>query len=195
MLLTTLIGLMLLSGMVVALQVRTQAGVRVLARLEARHVEAMAVTAILARTAAGLAGRGPAHPLRGIATEESFAGRTFAVRLTDVEGLVDLYLAPPEVLALLGVPDIDLAAAREAALAPLVPGERFATKVQLLARLGLDAQTRAAVAGLTTQSARTGEINPTLAPDSIQAISRSLEAVDLAAGQSAEVDIRPLSVR
>ena len=213
-LLTTLLALMLLSGMVVGLQVRTQASVRVLARIEARHVQAMAETAVLARVAAGLAGRGPAPALRGVPVKDSFAGRGFTLRLTDVEGLVDLYLAPPEVLALLPVPQgdggpgdgqgdetggadpvIDLAAARDAALAGLVPGERFAAKVQTLARLGLDAPARAALAPLVTQSARTGEINPQVAPDSLQASSRRVAALDIAQGQAAEVEMRPLTGR
>ncbi|SHE53841.1 hypothetical protein SAMN05444339_101658 [Loktanella atrilutea] len=188
-LLTTLIGLMLLSSMVVTLQVRTQAAVQVLARLESRHVDAMATTAILRRLTARLDGNGPRPPLDGTVRQEIFAGRSFDVRLTDVEGLIDLYLAPEEVLALLPVPALQVIAMRESALATVPAGMRFLTINQTMARFGFDAATRQAIMPLVTQDARTGQINPALAPESIRAESRRTEAQDVASGQSATVAI------
>lgn len=181
---------MLLSGMVVTLQVRTHATVRVLARLESRHVDAMAETAILARLAARLDGRGVRPPLDGTVRPEVFAGRSYDVQLTDVEGLIDLYLAPQEVLALLPFPAADVVAMRDAALAALPEGERFLTTEQTLVRYGFDREARQIIRPLVTQTARTGQINPSVAPESIRAESRRVDAQDVASGLTAEVTIR-----
>ncbi|MBU2359748.1 MAG: hypothetical protein KKB02_12580 [Alphaproteobacteria bacterium] len=187
-LITTLVGLILLSGMVVTLQVRTLASVKVLARLDSRHVDAMAETAIRARLAARLDSARP-PPLNGTVTQDVFAGRTYRVRLTDVEGLVDLYLAPPEVLGLLPFPAEQVVQMREVALASLTAGERFLTVNQTLVRFGFDRASRLTLAPLVTQSARTGQINPAMAPESIQAKSRLLDAQDVASGLTAEVAV------
>ena len=187
-LVTTLVGLILLSGMVVTLQVRTVASVKVLARLESLHVDAMAETAIRARLVARLDGVRP-PPLNGTVSQDVFAGRTYGVRMTDVEGLVDLYLAPPEVLALLPFPAEQVVRMRDLALASLPAGERFLTVDQTLVRFGFDRPSHVTVGQLVTQSARTGQINPAMAPESIQAKSRLLDAQDVASGLTAEVDV------
>jgi hypothetical protein len=188
-LLTTLVGLMLLSGMVVTLQVRTHAIVRVLARIESRHVDAMAETAIMARLSARLDELGPRPSLDGTVQSEVFAGRRYDMRLTDVEGLIDLYLAPQEVLALLPYPAADIVAMRDAALGTLPAGERFLTIDQTLVRYGFDSEARQIIAPLVTQTARTGQINPSFAPEPIRAESRQINAQDVAGGLSAEVAI------
>ena len=56
------------------------------------------------------------------------------------------------------------------ALSALVPGARFASEEQTLARLGFGAAERARLAPLVTQRARTGEVNPALAPPELRRV-------------------------
>lgn len=89
------------------------------------------------------------------------------VRLNDVDGLIDLYYAPKQLLAVL--PDGGkLAAGRDAVLAQLQPGERFLGVEATLAGFGLTLEERRSLEGLVTQSGAPGVWNLVNRPDSLQ---------------------------
>ncbi len=103
-------------------------------------------------------------------------GLRYAVRVNDVAGLVDLYQAPPAVLALLGAPGRRITERRAVLKARLPPGAEYADTVQTLTRLGLDAAERAELAGLVTQDGRRRRINSDVAPDGIRRAAAGLPA-------------------
>jgi hypothetical protein len=85
------------------------------------------------------------------------------VRVQDVEGQVDLYLAAPDLLAVLPIDAAATVTARDRALGRLQPGARFPTLAMTLAQFGIEPQ---AVKGLVTQSSRSGALRiATMAPD------------------------------
>lgn len=186
---------MLVAGLAATLVARGVAQATVLGRIEEAHRIAVGRMSVAARVAARLAeGGAAATPTDGTPIRLAQDGHDWEARLLDVEGLVDLYLAPPEVLALLA-DDGDgegLARRREAALAGLAAGAKFSSEVQTLARLGFDAAERVRLAPLATQRARTGEINPDLAPAELRRAAGALLQVDTAGGDLAELTIRPL---
>lgn len=197
----TLAGVLLLASMALLLQSRGAATARVLAGIERHHREALdeagaleVVRALLASSAPGDIARSDLPRLDGSPFVLPLNGTSWEVRATDVEGLIDLYLSPPEVLALLPAEAAGIDARRAALLEGLPPGTRFPSEAQTLARLGFDAAARARLAPLVTQMARTGEINPDLAPASIRAAAATLAGADRAAGQTAEIDLRKRAI-
>jgi hypothetical protein len=74
-------------------------------------------------------------------------------------------------------------------LASLTPGTRHLSKAQTMAALGLDPATRERLAPFVTQRARTGEINPDLAPPELATDARLLSERDIAGGDLAEVTL------
>jgi hypothetical protein len=184
---------MLVAGLALTLRAQALATQAVLGRIEETQRLTAAKLSVAARVRALLDAGGPAAPRAdGQPLRFSQDGRDWEVRLTDVEGLVDLYLAPEDVLALLTGDGRDLGRRRSAALAPLPPGARFASEDQTLARFGFDAADRARLAPLATQRARTGEINLAVAPAELQATAGLLARRDTAAGDLAELSIRLL---
>ncbi len=146
---------------------------------------ALAEISVLSRVRSGDA------PDSGTPTRFEHDGFIFEVRATDVEGLVDLYLAPENVLRLLPVEGA-VVARRNAMLSRLSPGDRYLSEIQTLAAMGLHAADRARLAPLVTQRARTGEINPRLAPPEIRTEAQLLSEQDIAGGDLAEVTLRLL---
>ncbi|MGR3738452.1 MAG: hypothetical protein ACU0B9_07585 [Limimaricola soesokkakensis] len=195
-LLATLLGVMLVAASAVGLQLRGASNAKVLAALERRHVTALDTASIRellrARLSAAEARAGDLPPRDGSPVTLAYRGVEWEVRLNDIDGLVDLYLAPPEVLALLPIDGAELYRRREAMQTSLPPGTRYASERQTLARLGYDAATRAELYPLVTQVARTGGINPDIAPDALREKALRLQALDRAAGQAAELRIRRL---
>lgn len=195
MLLATLLGVMLVAASAVGLQLRGASNAKVLAALERRHVAALDTASIREMLRAGLSAAEPGldlPPRDGRPFTLAYRGAEWVVRLNDIDGLVDIYLAPPEVLNLLPVDGAELYRQREALRASLRLGARYASEQQTLARLGYDAATRAELYPLVTQAARTGGINPDLAPDVLRERSLRLQARDRAAGQAAELRIHRL---
>lgn len=196
MLLATLLGVMLVAASAVGLQLRGASNAKVLAALERRHVTALDTASIRellrARLSPAEARAGDLPPRDGSPVTLAYRGYEWEVRLNDIDGLVDLYLAPPEVLALLPVDGAELYHRREAMRASLPPGTRYTSERQTLARLGYDAATRAELYPLVTQLARTGGINPDIAPDALREKALRLQALDRAGGQAAELRIRRL---
>ena len=151
-LLPTLGALLLLAALILMLQSRSQSNLRLLARLTADLEDQVSKDALHDRLrvliAEGMAGsKTPA--LDGTPFTLTQSGETWEIRLQDVEGLVDLYLAAPNLLARLPADT----SRRSSALADLPPGQRYPTLAMTLARFEIDAD---AVAGMVTQSARTG---------------------------------------
>ncbi|CAN1484508.1 hypothetical protein MCELHM10_00004 [Paracoccaceae bacterium] len=151
-LLPTLAALLLLAALVVLLQSRSQSNLRLLSRLTADLEDQLAKDALYDRLrtpiAEGMAG-GKTPALDGTPFILSQNGRTWEVRLQDVEGLVDLYLAAPDLLSRLPADTTH----RSAGLTDLPPGQRYPVLPMTLAQFGIDA---AAVEGLVTQSGQTG---------------------------------------
>lgn len=198
-LLATLGGVLMLASMALALEARGAATRKVLAGLERSHRDAVDAASAreLLRGVLAEARRGTVpHPelsrLDGTPFELALDGRLWEARVNDVDGLVDLYLAPPEVLALLPADAGEILRRRQALLAELPPGARLSSETQLLARLGFDAAERDRLGPLVTQLARTGQVNPDLAPAAIRAAAAALPGADLAAGRTAEISLRRL---
>lgn len=61
-----------------------------------------------------------------------------------------------------------------------------------MAALGLDPATRERLAPFVTQRARTGEINPDLAPSELAAEARLIAEIDIAGGDLAEITVHRL---
>jgi hypothetical protein len=120
-------------------------------------------------------------------------GWRWQVRVSDVEGLVDLYTAPAPVLGLLpGMDGPAMASAQRKMLTALEPGTRHLSAAQTMAAMGLDPATRERLAPFVTQRARTGEINADLAPPELAADARLLAERDIAGGDLAEITLRRL---
>jgi len=193
-LLVVLAGVVLIAALAGSLRARAGATSAVLARLADTHHVTLAESAVIARLRAEW-GQPSAAIRRADGTPIVLMqdGIQWELRVSDVEGLVDLYAAPPEALGLLpGVSPNDIAAAQARMIAQLAPGDRHLSVRQTMAAMGLDAATRARLAPLVTQRARTGEINPALAPPELRAAALMISAQDIAGGDLAQISARRL---
>lgn len=181
MLLPVLAGVILVAALGGVLRARSLAASATLVRLAEVHRLAVAEMSVAALARSG----GVAAD--GAAVEVERDGHRFEVRVTDVEGLVDLYLAPDRVLRLLE--DVE-PEARARMLAELGPGERHLSEERTLAAMGLDAARREQLAPFVTQRARTGEINPSLAPPELARAAGAATDRDIAGGDLAEITVR-----
>jgi hypothetical protein len=134
------------------LQSRSQSNLRLLSRLTAELEARPATDAIYDRLRPMVADAmartgGPA--VDGTPFTLTQNGDTYEIRVQDVEGLIDVYLAAPDLLSRLPTDT----SARSAALADLPPGQRYPVLPMTLARFGIDA---GATLGLVTQSGQTG---------------------------------------
>lgn len=185
--LAVLAGVVLIAALAGTLRARAGATNAVLGRLAEGHRAALAEMSVVQRARAG------AVRADGAAVVLTRDGYRFEVRVADVEGLVDLYLAPGPVLGLLpGVNMGQVAVARARMLAGLQPGDRYLSETQTLAVMGFDAGERARLLPFVTQRARTGEINPDLAPPEVQGPARLLAETDIAGGDLAKLSVRRL---
>jgi hypothetical protein len=167
--LATLAAVLLLAVLTLTLQTRTEADLRLLARLtddlEARAAKDSLTDRLRAHLAAAMTGApNAALKLDGTPLILTEAGRDWEVRVQDVEGLVDLYLAPPDLLALLPIDPQATAAARTRELEKLPPGARFPVLPMTATRFGIDPTT---VEGLISQSSTTGMLRLRTAPDAL----------------------------
>ena len=168
--LATLAGVLLLAVLTLTLQTRTAADLRVLARLtqdlETQTAEDSLTDRLRTPLAAALTGDpSPTLKLDGTPLILTEAGRDWEVRVQDVEGQVDLYLASPALLALLPLDPQSTAAARTQELATLPPGARFPVLPMTAARIGLDASQ---LDGLITQSSSTGMLRLRTTPEGLR---------------------------
>lgn len=153
-----LVALVLLAALTLTLQARTTSDGRILARLSKEIEAAVARDTILSelripllRALTGDTDTGLS--LDGAAMIVSYGDREWELRLQDVEGLVDIYLAPQEQLELLPVDGPAILAARERVRSELPPASRFPVLPMSAAQFGLDASQ---MEGLITQSGSTG---------------------------------------
>jgi hypothetical protein len=194
-LIVVLVGVLLIAALAGTMRATASATVAVLARFHEGHRLALAEDSVMALVRADMASATSGRP-QGTAPDPAVIERDgwqWQVQVSDVEGLVDLYAAPPAVLALL--PDVDhgaVLAARDRLMTDLDAGTQLLTKDQTMAALGLDPATRDRLAPLVTQRARTGEINPDLAPPDLAADARLIAEIDIAGGDLAEVTVRRL---
>jgi hypothetical protein len=191
-LLAVLAGVVLIAALAGTLRARAGATSAALARLVETHRVALAEAAVIAQVRA--AWGQPTAAIRradGTPVVVTRDGMRWEVRVSDVEGLVDLYAAPLPVLGLLpGVSVGELASGRIRMIAGLAPGDRYGSVVQTMAAMGLDAGTRARLMPLVTQRARTGEINPDLAPPELRGEALMLAEQDIAGGDLAQISAR-----
>ncbi len=191
-LLAVLAGVMLIAALAGTLRARAGATSAALARLADTHRGALAEASVIAQVRA--AWGQPTAAIRradGTPVVITHDGMRWEIRVTDVEGLVDLYAAPMPVLGLLpGVSAGDLASGRIRMIAGLAPGDRHGSVVQTMAAMGMDAGERARLMPLVTQRARTGEINPTLAPPELRGAALMLSEQDIAGGDLAQISVR-----
>lgn len=191
-LVAVLAGVVLIAALAGTLRARAGATSAVLARLAETHRVALAESAVIAQVQA--AWGQPTAAIRradGTPVVMTHDGMRWEVRVSDVEGLVDLYAAPLPVLGLLpGASAAQLGSARTRMIAGLAPGDRHLSVVQTMAAMGLDAGLRERLLPLVTQRARTGEINPALAPPELRGNALILAEQDIAGGDLAQISAR-----
>lgn len=186
-LLAVLAGVVLIAALAGTLRARAGATQAALVRLTESHRVALAEVSVIQRVRAEWA-QPTLAPRRadGAPLVVERDGMRWEVRISDVEGLVDLYLAPGPVLALAGLS----VGARDAMQARLTPGDRYLTAAQTLAAMGVAADDRARLLPLVTQRSRTGEINPDLTPPEFRSGAALLSETDIAGGDLAQITAR-----
>lgn len=193
MLLSTLITVLLVTAVATVLQQRVQSNVRVMARLEHvydatpghdavfERLRGLIADAMLSDTAS------VERPvLDGTLFRMLQGSQDWDVRVQDVQGVVDVYLAPPELLALLPINVGAFTKAREVALSRLPRGARFPTIESSLAQFGVNPQD---VRGLVTQSASTVGLRITEAAVPLRTDAARLSPSLLITGQVQRVHI------
>ena len=161
-LLTTLISVLLLAALTAMVQAQEQANVKSMASLAKSIRDGVAKDSVHERLR-GLIAIAMSSELwtSGVPRFDSTplvlaeGGHDWEVRVQDVEGLVDIYLAPPEVLAFLPIDVTAFVAERERVRQELGPSERFPTLESTLTRLG---QANKTTSDLVTQSSQTGAL-------------------------------------
>lgn len=191
---TVLAGVLLIAALASLLQTRAAAVIGVLGRFEDAHRLTLAELSVNARIRMVWAGPGDTgRRADGSPVVFRRDGWAWEARVTDVEGLVDLYASSGEVMGLLpGQDAAGMLDRRAAAFASLPIGNRWVTEAQTLARFGFSAEEREQLAPLVTQRARTGAINPDLAPRELATGARTIAEQDIAGGDLAEISIRRL---
>jgi hypothetical protein len=170
--LAALAAILLLAVLTLTLQTRTQADLRLLARLtddlETRAAKDSLHARLRPLIAEAMAGTSDA-PLKLDSTPLILneAGRDWEIRVQDVEGQIDLYLAPPDLFGLLAVPP-ETTTLRATELAELPPGSRFPVLPMTAASFNLDA---AQLNGLITQSSTTGMLRLRTRPEALRMAS------------------------
>ena len=176
-LLTTMILILLVASVIALTQARAQASRLAFARLERSQTDALADIAVRERLRPIVADiltapdpKAVKLPLNGTPFDMRGDGYKAEVRLNDVDGLIDLYFAPKELLAVL--PDGEkLTAGRDVALAKIQSGERFLVVEATLAGFGLGLEARQALEGLVTQSGVPGVWNLANSPRDLRGMA------------------------
>lgn len=195
-LLSTLVSVLLLAALIGVVQHRSQSNLLVLSRLERLHHDAPQRDAAFERFRGIIADAmaletAPASGLRLDGSPFAIAqgGTTWSAAVVDVEGLVDVYLAPPEVLSLLPFGSSILREARQAASDGPPVGHRYPSLATSLSRFGLDATERQALDRLTTQSATNGRIRTANTPAQLRQSAERLNPAFRIDGQVRQVRI------
>jgi hypothetical protein len=188
-LLSTLITVLLLATLAAALQQRAQNNIRVMARLESAYSAVPERDAVFERlrglVADAMMSDAPSAmvpALNGAPFRIAQGARDWEVRVQDVQGIVDIYLAPPEVIGLLpGDADAFIKA-----LDSLPLGARFPTVESSLAQFGVDPRE---VTGLATQSATAVGLRITQVPQDIRVAAEKLSPSAHISGQVQVVQV------
>jgi len=167
--LATLAAVLLLAVLTLTLQTRTAADLRLLSRLTADLETGAAKDSLYDRLRPLIAEAMAGTPDAALTLDSTppiltELGRDWEIRVQDVEGQVDLYLAPPDLLGILSVPT-ETSPLRSEALAQLPPGARFPVLPMTAARFGLDA---ARLEGLITQNSTTGMLRLRTSPEALR---------------------------
>lgn len=194
--LATLAAVLLLAVLTLTLQTRTQIDLRLLARLtqdlEIQTAKDSLTDRLRTPLAAALTGDpSAALKLDGTPLVLTEAGRDWEVRIQDVEGQVDLYLASPEILALLPLDPAVTAATRTRELAALPPGARFPVLPMTAARFGVDP---AIALGHITQSSTTGMLRLRSAPEALRGNNLLPGPREGEQVMTVTISIRPVSI-
>jgi hypothetical protein len=171
-LLTTLLGLLVFASLLIALQKLSTANSMALAQLADRIEEDIARASLYERlrgpVADAMSGQTETRvPLNGSEVLFEEAGRTWAVRVQDVEGLVDVYLSSSDLIGRVFPILRGFEANRTRALRELAPGERYPHLSSSLARFGvLDPS----IMEFTTQLGQHGELRTANMPEELKGL-------------------------
>ena len=193
--LATLAAVLLLAVLTLTLQTRTAADLRLLARLtddlETQAAKDSLTDRLRTPLAAALTGDPSATlKLDGTPLILTDAGRDWELRVQDVEGQVDLYLASPDLLAVLPLDPQSTAAARTRELTDLPPGARFPVLPMTAARFGLDPSQ---LDGLITQASSTGMLRLRTAPEALRRANLLPGPREAEQVTTVTISIRPVS--
>jgi hypothetical protein len=189
-LLSTLLSVLLLAALAAVIQQKVTSNLIVMARLERASTAAPAADAIRERlrSVLGTAVSGAVvdiagFNLKGAPFEMEEGGRRFEVRVNDVDGLVDAYLASPAILSLLPGAVRVSTSAQEGMLRSLPPGTRYPVLSATLAQIGLDGTQRQDAAAVLTQSSENGQIRVETTPAALTPGARDLSPLEVKIGQ------------
>lgn len=187
-LLPTLVAVVLVSGLLTVLVAGDFARLRVVGAALDRDREQLDYLAVHAfQTGPALremvTGRGRL-PLDSSPRTIEREGRRYAVALQDVEGLVDLYLAPPAILAAIGLRPRDVNQMREEAAE--FPLGRHPSLDLTIAALGETSQVQWS---WITQSANDGRLRRENSPNGLRDVTARVANQYLASGQVQTVEI------
>lgn len=196
-LISALFSVLLLAGIAALLGAQAEANARVFARLEQVQYRALAEEAVQERLRAILGdlltGAPPPAPSMNLAGRPFTlpqSGLEITVTLTGTAGLIDPYLAPPDLLALLDVIAPIDPEARAAMLATLPQGERYPSPSATLAHLGLNAEARRKLAPYLVLRSDGWLLHQAHVPDALRAGLDRLPPSAFAAAPSPRVLIR-----
>jgi hypothetical protein len=171
-LLSSLAALLLISILVIGLLQQAIGQQRLASRLSSQWREAIAEDAVhdrllglVADSMFGMSAVGPELDSTPFFITEG--GQDFEVRVQDVEGLLDVYLATPEALAVLPIDVADFLSKRQNVLSEVEPGQRFPVLVMSLAQFGAE---NLALEGLVTQFGQSGTLRTSNSPSALRAL-------------------------
>lgn len=192
-LLPAMLAFLSIASILAVIQARELSLMRVQSRLITAQREAMDRRALAALLTADLAramvAETKARPLDGTPFTVSFDNRTWTAQFQDVEGLVDLYLAPPGLFAAAGL-NQNHAAQTRARLQQTMPLGRLPSLTQSLAAFDVPPES----APLFTQSARNGNLRVATAPQALKSAAMAQPPAQQNTGQTvtARVTLTPV---
>lgn len=188
-LLPVILAFLSITAVLSVLQARELAQTRVMGRIVDLQREAMDERALHALITVNV-GRAMINPdggaaeVRGTSFPLTFDGRQWDVALQDVEGLIDIFLAPPNLLERARLPTARILEGR-AALADQSQFGRLATLAQTMAFMGIPEEE----VGRVTQSAREPGLRLEVVPDTLRSVARGLPDALLVSGQTKTVRV------
>jgi hypothetical protein len=190
-LLSTLVSVLLLITLAVALRQKAMSNAQVMSRLEHEYRSIYADDSIRERlrgvigdVVSGLPVDIPGFNVAGDPFLMEHDSRSYDIRINDVDGLVDAYLASPALLAMLPTELKGFATYRQAMMESLPPGARYPVLSATLAQGGLERPERLTAERLMTQSSENGQIRVETAPIAIRTAAGGLSPLEVKTGQT-----------